>query len=199
MFANPALGLVAGLSIAESKGLTGSDATKVAMLAAIADFPMGIVLASVIAGREADAAAAAAANAGSTVSTGTGATPTPPPAPTPTGTGTTPQPAPTPTPAPGKPPRQDPAVLLGNEFAKLQTAAAQLALHESEVTIDTRLERLVAEIREAREQVEEQNRAALHRDREARKELGESEATEKREEAAERQRKTGKPAASRGS
>jgi predicted lipid-binding transport protein (Tim44 family) len=184
MNANPALGLVAGLSIAESKGLTGSDATKVAMVAMVADFPMGIVLASVIAGREADAAAAA--NAATTGSTGTGTTTKPP---------TT-----TPAPAPGKSPSQDPAVVLGNEFAQLQTAAAQLAEHESQATVDTKLELLVQEIREAREHIDEQNRAALQRDRAAREELGESEATEEREEeAAEREREGGKPAGSRGS
>jgi hypothetical protein len=186
MNANPALGLVAGLSIAESKGLTGSDATKVAMVAMVADFPMGIVLASVIAGREADAAAAAAANAAATGSTGTGTTTKPP---------TT-----TPAPAPGTSPSQDPAVVLGNEFAQLQTAAAQRAEHESQATVDTKLELLVQEIREAREQIDEQNRAALQRDRAAREELGESEATEEREEeAAEREREGGKPAGSRGS
>jgi hypothetical protein len=188
MNANPALGLVAGLSIAESKGLTGSDATKVAMVAMVADFPMGIVLASVIAGREADAAAAAAAaaNAATTGSTGTGTTTKPP---------TT-----TPAPAPGTSPSQDPAVVLGNEFAQLQTAAAQRAEHESQATVDTKLELLVQEIREAREQIDEQNRAALQRDRAAREELGESEATEEREEeAAEREREGGKPAGSRGS
>jgi hypothetical protein len=184
MNANPALGLVAGLSIAESKGLTGSDATKVAMVAMVADFPMGIVLASVIAGREADAAAAA--NAATTGSTGTGTTTKPP---------TT-----TPAPAPGTSPSQDPAVVLGNEFAQLQTAAAQRAEHESQATVDTKLELLVQEIREAREQIDEQNRAALQRDRAAREELGESEATEEREEeAAEREREGGKPAGSRGS
>jgi hypothetical protein len=184
MNANPALGLVAGLSIAESKGLTGSDATKVAMVAMVADFPMGIVLASVIAGREADAAAAA--NVATTGSTGTGTTTKPP---------TT-----TPAPAPGTSPSQDPAVVLGNEFAQLQTAAAQRAEHESQATVDTKLELLVQEIREAREQIDEQNRAALQRDRAAREELGESEAAEEREEeAAEREREGGKPAGSRGS
>lgn len=195
MYANPALGLVAGLSIAQSKGLTGSDATKVAMLAAIADFPMGIVLASVIAGREADAAAAADAARGGATETGTTKPPTATPAPRPT----PPAGTPAPTPAPGGEPTQDPVVVLGNEFAKLQTAASRLALHESQATIHTKLEQLVEEIREAREELDEQNRAALHRDHEAREELGESEATEEREEAAERQREGGKPAASRGS
>jgi hypothetical protein len=197
MYANPALGLVVGLSIAESNGLTGSDATKVAMVAMVADFPMGIVLASVIAGQEADAVANATTTTTGTGTTGTGTTGTGS-----TGTGTTtkpPTPTPTPAPVPGTQPSHDPAVVLGNEFAKLQTAAAQLALHESRATIDTKLERLVQEIREAREQIDERNKEALHRDRAAREELGESEATEKREEAAERQREGGNPTGKRGS
>jgi hypothetical protein len=182
MNANPALGLIAGFSIAESKGLTGGEATKVAMIGAIAPFPMGVVLASVLADREAEAFVATRATAGFSTATGATGTAAKPPAR-----------VPPPTPAP------EPAAVLNAEFAKLQAAAAQLATHESQATIDTKLEYLVQEIREWRQQIEEENKAAVHRDREARHELAESEATEKREEAAERKRETGKPAGQRGS
>jgi hypothetical protein len=201
MNANPALSLFVGLAVAESKGLTGGDATKVAMLAAIAPFPMGVVLASVVADREAPNAVPTAKT---TVSTGTGGTTgagsgagagTGSGIGSGTGTGA----GPPPPPSPGKPPPQEPAVILGNEFAKLQTAAAQLALHASQATIDTELDRLVEDIRHAREEIDEENRAALRIDRVAREELAESEATEKREEAARRKGQSGGSTAHRGS
>src|SRR6266516_1837582 len=182
MNGNPALGLVVGLCFSFSKCLIVEDATKVAMISAIAPFPMGVVLASVLADRETEEAAGARATAVLGTSTGTGTTAQPP------------APSPSPTPAPAKPPRPDPAVVLSSEFAKLQASATQLAEHESQLAVDTTLECLVDEIREARRRIEAQNRAALQRDREAREEVAESEATQKREEAAEQKRASTKPA-----
>jgi hypothetical protein len=179
MNANPALGLIAAFTIAESKGLTGGDATKVAVMGAIAPFPMGVVLASVLADREAEAVFATRATTGFSSAAGAAGKP--------------PARVPPPTPAP------EPGAVLDAEFAKLQDSAAQLVAHESQATIDAKLGYLVHELREWRQQIEEQNKAAVHRDREARHELAESEATEKREEAAERKRATGNRAGQRGS
>jgi hypothetical protein len=190
MNANPALGLFTGLAVAESKGLTGGDATKVAMISAITPFPMGLVLASVLADRDAAVPAPIARPAipsgtGTTTGAGTGTGTG-----TETGTGTTP--------APGKPPAEDPAAVLSAEFAKLQAAAAQLALHESQARVDTELALLVEHIRRARAEINELNRAAVRVDHEAESKTAEGQAAEKREEEAERT-KSSKPTASRGS
>jgi len=179
MNANPTLGLVLGLAVANSKGLTGSDATGVALIAAIAPFPMGVVLASILADRETASLSVFRPDTSVPAGTGSGK-----------GKGTWTSKPPTPTPVPGKPPA-NPVAILGNEFQQLQTAAAELALHESQATIDTELERLVEEIRHAREELDTLNKEALKIDRRAQEETAESAATEKREEAARKRRESG--------
>jgi hypothetical protein len=178
-----AFGLIVGLAVAESKGLTGSEATKVGLISAIAPFPMGVVLASVLtepfAGPRLSASTGRATGTGSGAGTSTG---------TGTGTGTAPPPA------PGTPPARDPAAILATEFAELQAAAAELAAHESQATIDTELARLVEEIRCAREKLDELNHAAVAIDEEAQEETAESE-----EQEGTARRQSGKSTTSRGS
>jgi|SRR5262245_12470668 len=193
-----AFGLIVGLAVAESKGLSGGDATKVGLISAVAPFPMGVVLASLLADQEASAlnvantrfststgvgttGAVSGAGAGTGTTTGTG-----------TGTGTGPR-----TGGGTAPPAQDPAAILGSEFAKLQAAAAQLAAQESQATIDTELARLVEEIRHAREEIDEMNKTAVAIDTAAQEETAESEEGEKQEETAAKQ--SAKSTASRGS
>jgi hypothetical protein len=177
MNANPVFGLVLGMAVANSKGLTGSDAAGVGLLAAIVPFPMGVVLASVLADRDSTPAVRAVR----AVSPDTGTVP-----------------APKSTHVHHPKPSTNPVAVLGSEFKQLQSAAAELALHESQATIDTELARLVEEIRQAREELDELNKAALKIDHTAQEDTAESAATEKREEAAKKS-STRSTTANRGS